>query len=362
MNYLEIKKEILSNQVIIEDITQDFEIYLIANSCTKTQHKEKRSFKNIAIEFFTDEEMDSIINSLRGLGFYLEVYFDELNLIKKLVTIKNKDKIVVFNFARNGFGVDKKSLIPTFCELYNIAYTGSNAYACAISRHKYHSFQLMNSNGIPTVQTWMYLGNGNWHMNQYPDKDCLLILKPAFESASKGVSKNNILYYDSDDFGKKIDNLFIELNQPIIVQKFISGFEVQVPIIQYENLLALPPMGIMIDGEYNLKESIISEDISFSYKYNYYDFGRKVNESIISELQDYARKTFFLLELTNYGRVDFRIDEKGSFYVFDVSTMPYIIIHSAFCSSFKLLGLTQQDIFKSIFASVIKNKLCRPEM
>lgn len=356
MTYSLTQKEILLHNSFLEKITSDLEIYLIANSSTKTKHKEKRSYQNIEIEFFTDEEIESILESLRELGFYLEVFFDEIDLIQKLLQIKNKDNIIVFNLARNGFGVDKKSLIPSFCELYNIAYTGSNAYACAIARHKLHSYYLLNFNNLPTIDTWMYLGNDKWSTNGSPEKKCLVILKPAFESASKGVSKDNILYSNSCEFKNRIDSLFSNINQPVIVQKFISGYEVQVPIIESRSIITLPPMGIMINNEYNLEENIISEDISFSYYYEYYDFGNEVDKNISKKLQEYASKTFSLLELTNYGRIDFRISDNGSCFIFDISTMPYIIDHSAFCNSFKLMGLPKQDIFKSIIASVLQKK------
>ena len=60
--------------------------------------------------------------------------------------------------------------------------------------------------------------------------------------------------------------------------------------------------------------------------------------------------------MSNYGRVDFRIDQDGVPYIFDVSTMPYTIKHSSFAFAFQKIGLEYKDIYSSIITATISNQ------
>jgi D-alanine-D-alanine ligase len=329
-------------------------IILIANVVNHTKHKEKNSYDNIAIEFYTEEEIDEIIQGLRHIGLYVDVYFDEHCFIDDIINKRINDlrNVLVFNLTRNGFGIGKKALIPSFCDLFNIRYTGSNAYATSLARHKYHYSKLLSTLKLCGTPTWFF-DNGNW-IGEIPPNDLQVILKPAFESASKGISTLSIMNTSQNDFFENVLTYHKEHQQPIVCQKFIIGYEVEVPVIELSSLLlAAPPIGISINNNPFVGESIISEEISSIYGYDFYLAEEMLSKNLVEKLSDIARSCFRSMGLRNYARIDFRINNDHEIYVTDVSSTPFIIMHSSYNYVFQLLGFEPKDIFLLIVLSAL---------
>jgi D-alanine-D-alanine ligase len=338
-------------------LLQGIKVILIANVINQTKHKEARSFNNVTIEFFTEEEIDEIIQGLRNNGLYVDAYFDEHCFINDVINSNIKDihNVLVFNLTRNGFGIGKKSLIPSFCDLFNINYTGSNAYATSLARHKYHYSKLLSTLNLCGTPSWLF-DKGTWFL-EIPPKDLQIILKPAFESASKGINIQSIMNTSQSDFFENISRYQEQSNQPVICQELISGYEVEVPIIELSSsLLAFPPIGIKIDNNMFIGDSIISEEISSSYSYDFYLAQNVFDKKFIDTLLDVAKKIFKCIGLSNYGRIDFRISKDQKIYVTDISSTPYIISHSSFNYVFQQLEFEQKDMFLLIVLSALMHK------
>lgn len=347
-NFIEVNKHLLS----------DLRIILLANVVGKTMHKAGKGISNIDIEFFSEQEINELLIGLRENDLYVEVYFDESKFMQDVIdkTIENVDKILVFNLARNGFGVGKKSLIPAFCDFMQIKHTGSNAYAVSFARNKFHYSKLlsqMNLNGTPS---WLYI-NDNWLLNDSPPSNMMVILKPLFECASKGIDNDSIMNSSDTNFIFILQKKANQLQQPIIVQKFISGYEVEVPIIALSSPLIFSPLGVKMNNSEFLGNTIIKEEDSISYLYDYYIVKNILGEQKNTELVNAAKNIFYALGLENYARVDFRIDKEGKFYVTDISTTPYIILHSSFCYIFEQLGYKHKDLLLTIVLSALLAKL-----
>ena len=74
-----------------------------------------------------------------------------------------------------------------------------------------------------------------------------------------------------------------------------------------------------------------------------------------------TQKVVELLEITGYGRVDYRIDDNNICYVFDIATMPYIIHHSSFAYWFKTVNLKYTDIYNLLINSNFENNILLEE-
>ena len=147
-----------------------------------------------------------------------------------------------------------------------------------------------------------------------------------------------------------LKELYNEFEQDIIVQEFISGYEVQVPIIIGEEPLALPPVAITMNNSADLAEKIITYELAFSEEYNFINFS-SINNALSEKLMHESIKVAKCLGMENYGRVDFRIDYEGNYYITDISTHPYLINHSAFAFAFQEMGFNYKDIFACIIQS-----------
>ncbi len=304
---------------------------------------------SILTEYFTEDEYNTILNAIKEIGFYVKVFFNEIEFIDYINNNKHNN-IIVFNLARNGKGLCKKALIPSFCEFHNIPHTGSNAYTVCLGRHKFHYNKLLSSFDLNVVNSWLYGENG-WLFDDKPPVGTKIIIKPTFESASRGVRDTSIFVYENNDTILK--KLQCEFQQDIIAQEFVSGYEIQVPIIMDANIpTAVDTIGISMNDDLCLKDKIITYDLAFSEEYNFYSFNECSSE-VKREMLSTSERIAKVLGMKNYGRCDYRLTECGQFYLTDISTHPYLIHHSAFAYMFLNAGYSYSDIFAYIIGNTI---------
>lgn len=337
---------------MLANISTNIEVLFVANVVDKTEIKDLRKTQDsILTEYFTEDEYNQMLIAIRQNGYSVNVFFDEIDFIKYIINHSENvsaKKYVVFNLARNGTGLCKKSLVPSFCDVYNLPSTGSNAYMTCLGRHKFHYNAILRKNNISAVNSWLYTKNG-WLNDIEPPSDMKLIAKPTYESASRGV-RNSSIFNLSYDSVNSLKELYNEFEQDIIVQEFISGYEVQVPIIIGEEPLALYPVAITMNNSADLADKIITYELAFSEEYNFINFS-SINNALSEKLMHESIKVAKCLGMENYGRVDFRIDYEGNYYITDISTHPYLINHSAFAFAFKEMCFNYKDIFACIIES-----------
>lgn len=330
-------------------------IIIVANVYGETKHyvcpKEQ-----LRIEFFNEQEINEIKNSLRKAGYDFITYYDEHKFIQdveaKRLLIQDDD--LVFNLSRNGKGISKKSLIPTYCDYYNFKYTGSCGYACSLARNKKHVSELLLQNNLHGLKSWAY--NGKWQLDCKPPKNVEVIIKPLYESASRGIKSDCITNTSNDYFDQIVKNKYTELNVPLVIQQFIRGYECKVPIFVLDDITAFDPIGICIDNVKLLNDKIITQDLSYHYSYKDFLLSECFSENIIEEIKTNAKKVFELIGMENYGRIDCRITPDGNFYFYDFATMPYITKHSELTYLFTKNGLNQSALFNVIFNSALITK------
>lgn len=350
-----LKKEIDYILKYANKITEKITVYFMVNVSNFTKADDYTNTEDsIITEFFTLDEYDMLITAIKECKFKLKVFYNNNEFIKyalnNLEELQNTNS-VVFNLSRSGKGLNKKALIPAFCESNNILYTGPNAYSTCLGRHKYHSNLLLESNNTNSINSWLFMKHG-WLGSNEPPQNTKIIAKPAFESASRGIKNDNIMFYDSQALSY-IQNLSKEFEQDIIVQEFISGIEVEVPILNIEKPYALNPVGIKLAD--SSMDGIITYKDAFDENYSFYSLQ---NSSLFlsNKLKEIAEKAVNILNLGLYSRVDFRVDCNETPYIIDISTHPYILKHSSFSYAFLEYGYTYNDLIKLIVLDPIIKK------
>lgn len=109
-------------------------------------------------------------------------------------------------------------------------------------------------------------------------------------------------------------------NQDIILQEYISGYEVSVPVIRKgDNLIALPPVWVKFNEDILTYSSVDNFEYSFSvlpdkeFPYN----------EVISALISHASQIMAYINSDGLTRVDYRIKNSKDFYVFDIAATPH---------------------------------------
>jgi len=338
----------------------DGNIILLANVYNKTPILTSDRLR-LQAEFFSESEFDYILTALKKCGYNVLCYFNENKFIKDYLNgefNKNDKDFLVFNLARNGYGIGKKSLIPTFCDLNHIKYTSSNGYACSFARHKYHINSLLKYLGLNSLDSYIF-DNFEWLNNKVPlDSSKKFIVKPLSESASQGITLDCIYDGTIDNIDSFIKLKYNELNQvPLIIQEFIEGYEAKTTIIEFDKAYSLDPVGVEINGKHNLGDSIISEDIAFNYAHQNYILSNELGEDIVSEIKKQALIIYKAIGMQNYGRIDCRIDSKtNKVYFMDFSTMPYFVSEGEMLYAFRHKGYKICNLINAIINSALISK------
>lgn len=333
------------------------EILIIVNQKGISKIKNYRINEEIGItEFFSLKEVSEIMQFAKKYELdNCKVLYSEREFMEYVLNNQeNINNILVHNFAKNGSEVGKKSLIPSFCDYFGIPYVGSNAYVASLCRHKFHYSKLLGSLGYSIASSWMFSSHG-WENGITPPIGLEVIIKPVYESSSIGVNETSVLIYQG------VDDLILEkvnkYNQPVIVQEFIRGYEIEVPCLIIDSIIPLMPVGIKINNKLELGRNILTEEYSNTDRYGFYEFESSSNfrNEILQHTQHICRS----IGAECYARVDYRVDYEGHFFVTDIATTPYITKHSSFAFAFEKMNFMYEEL--ELFLLILGLKKRRTE-
>jgi D-alanine-D-alanine ligase len=295
------------------------------------------------IERFSIDEFNEIYQGIVAAGYFVQaIFFNEIDFINSYIEHPEDYKSsLIYTLARNGLGDNKKTIIPSFCELLGLKYTTSPSLSCALARNKYYFSTIFNAHNVPVPKSWLHTDMGTW-LNGAPDNGTKVICKPASESASQGITESKIITA-SPDLDTKL------YNKSYIVQEYIEGSECEVPVFKFGNTIhVFPPIGIDLKGK-----NILDEAASDNNQYDFYPLEKYFSLDTVTTIQKITERAFRLLQMDVYGRIDFRITKNGQPYIFDVSTTPYTTKHSSFAYAFKQLGFEYEDIYRAVISAAI---------
>lgn len=322
--------------------TFDIAVYLVVN--LKTDQFVSCDIYDEQTEFFSEEELGELINALEDLNIYHEVSYGEKDFARKVMSGQiqlQKFKYKIVYNTTGGIGKRSKSaIVPAICELHGLNYASSDIFSSALLEHKAESFSLL-SNRFNIPRFWIYDNINGW-INDKPIKELKLIAKPAYGCASLGITEKNISYF-TDDFEKMISYLSQKLAQPIIVQEFIQGWEVEVPVFDLGYPTILEPVGVQINQKDYFKDEILTYELVSEDQYSFYKFSlKKPNKA--NELKNIARRSFIFLSLRGTVRVDFRITKNGKCYITDYNNSPHFTQFHSCAKSAQFAGFSYADM------------------
>lgn len=306
-------------------------------------------------DFFSNEEIGEIFDSLILNGINILPYPNELDFIEDLLEHKLElSNLLVWNLSRQGSDNNQKSLITSLCDFKQIPYIGSTVYSMNLARNKFHFQKLLESENLAAIPTY----NIDKFLNTQFLNDKHFLLKKKNGSASRGLlpETTNKSYFElKEQLTHKLDN------DNLIVQQFIEGYEIEVPLFQVnQEFKALGLAGISLKEKYFLSGDILKEEMfEFDSQYEFFDFAsyalKQLNFNSIDYIYQTAIKIAEFLQLKDYCRVDFRIDNSGNLYCFDISTTPYVTHHSSPHFLMQQRFFTHQTLLALVFSTFNSN-------
>jgi D-alanine-D-alanine ligase len=221
----------------------------------------------------------------------------------------------------------------------------------AITQHKFHSLSLLSHFGLPVARCWSF-GEHGWFPT-CPPEGLRLIAKLTYEAASIGLAEQSIFEMHSSH-ERQLRHLASVYRQPITVQEFISGFEVEVPVFETENGAGtIAAVGIELRGHRNLAEQVLTYQTVFGDGYAFYNFATE-NSYATQRVLATARDAFVALGLAGIARIDFRVCNDGSPFIMEVNSKPHITQHSGFMYALKTIGKSGMDLVHFLVGCAVR--------
>jgi D-alanine-D-alanine ligase len=298
---------------------------------------------NIA-QYYTQREADEIIRSLQGLGVTVEPFFSEQALVKELLRdnqLADTRTRVVYSTAEGGSGSGRRALVPALCNLLGVPALNSGAHASSLVRHKFHAYAILRHAGVRVPESWQFAADG-WKCGKGPVDGARVIVKPTYESMGIGVDDESVRVVDAD-FLEFVTSRYQRFGQPAVVQEFVSGEEVGVPVARIGSTYALPPIvQRRANGESyaGLPKTFYDEHVRHDLSHVVFD----APEAEVTALRRAAVLAFDALDMKGVGRIDFRIDADGRAWAFDTNGEPPPLPRTCWSAAMERLGLSFHEL------------------
>jgi D-alanine-D-alanine ligase len=221
-------------------------------------------------------------------------------------------------------------------EWFGVPFTGSPSATLALARNKPLTKMLMYGAGLPTPPFFTVEDRGdrrlaNGHVGlvsviggrpmHWP-----VIVKAGVQDASVGIDQGSVVT-DPDALKKRIALLLDRFGPPVLVEQYIEGRELTVGVVEAPDLRVLPISEFVFRPSdtsawrivtYDAKWRTESRDFAFT---PYCDLAT-VPPEVAARLRDLAARSFRLLGLRDYGRIDFRVTPEGEPFILEANPNP----------------------------------------
>lgn len=227
---------------------------------------------------------------------------------------------LVFNLCESIDGVAAlEPPVISVLELLGLAYSGSSSWTASLCLRKHVVNAALERAGLPVPKFAVVRGGGTIPSVGFP-----AICKPAAEDASIGVEQRSVVRTTRQLTARV--GAMLERWDEVLVQRYIEGREVNVGILGDATLpiaeidFGQMPRGMWRIVTYRSKwETGSDEDLGSAPQ-----CPARLPASVASQLRKVAVAAWRIVGGAGYGRVDFRIDERGRPWILEVNANPDI--------------------------------------
>ncbi len=257
---------------------------------------------------------------------------------------------IVFNISEGLHGRNRESQVPAILDLYRIPFCGADALTLGVTLDKVMAKKCFIADKVPTARYFKATMQDDVHaLNTigFP-----LFVKTLHEGTSKGITAKSRV----DNFTQlkeQVEHINLNYKQPALVEEFIKGTEFTVGVIGNNPPVAMPVVQYAIGGKTALGNGFYSYQ-HVAEKLVEHICPARIDEKLAKKLQLLAVRAYKSVDCRDFGRVDFRVDEKGSPYVLEINPLPNLSPDDVFCLFGQVVGMSYNQIINKILDEALK--------
>jgi len=303
------------------------------------------------------EEYDYVAERLNAVGLNAYTLNIQDSLQKMLDNFEKQKPDVIFNFVEIYKEDSRLEMnIVGLYELLGIPYTGAPALALANCQNKILAKRMLSSNGVRVPSFFIVKKKSRQyrHKLNYP-----LLIKPSLEDASVGIENESIVH-NSRQLKERIEYVLHYFEQPVLVEEFIEGRELNVAVMGSNRFRVLPISEIDFTKMPDHLHNIVSYQAKWDpHHESYHKTIPKCPAPLSKKIEERAKKiaikAFNVMGCRGYARVDMRLSKDKKLYVLEVNPNPDLTEGAGFMRSAEHAGMSYGQALKRIINYAIRS-------
>ena len=223
-------------------------------------------------------------------------------------------------------------------ELAGIPIVGCGVLASALCMDKDRAHKLAQAAGVSIPRSFTLKKNGDLGsaLSQAAQIGYPLFVKPVKAGSSFGVTK----VLTQNDLSAAINAAF-KYDETVIVEEYISGFEVGCAVLGTDELTVGEVDEIeLADGFFDYTEK-------YTLKTSAIHVPARVEPATAEKIKQTAKTIYRALDCRGFARVDMFLADSGEIIFNEVNTIPGFTAHSRFPNMMKAIGISFETIIST---------------
>jgi len=248
---------------------------------------------------------------------------------------------VVFNAIHGTPGED--GTLQSYFDIIGIPYTGSGAFASALTFNKYVCKLFLEKFGIPTARSILIQSGEDW-MERIGSGEvsCPCFVKPNNSGSSFGVSR----VLKADYLASAISKALRE-DDEVIIEEFIDGTEVTCGLLKTAGKEYIFPLTEIVS-----KNDFFDFEAKYDPKMADEITPARISEDSTKVIQDLSSRIYSLLHCRGIVRIDYILSKEKPYFL-EINTIPGMSAESIIPKQVKMFGLTLGDLFSLVIEDAL---------
>lgn len=306
----------------------------------------KREYFRTEEAYLSEEGADlyaqEVANYVAKMNIEVETIAGDDNMAKNIQQYNPDMAINLVDSVRGDSSLG--SAVPGVLEVLHIPYTGAGTLGWALGTNKFLMYQLLQSAGVP-VPTHQLVTSSSDMID--PELRYPLFPKLNYEHSSIGISDDSICKNERE-LRAKLKDLLTTYKQPVLIDEFIAGIEVTASVLDGLNTKVYAVQRKVGSGT----EDVVTFDKKWR---DWLDMSYIKYEDPV--LKNYVKEAFNILKMSDYARIDIRIDAAGRYYFIDPNANPFFgppkETHATYSMILDMYGVSFEETLKRMFINTL---------
>ncbi|NIJ37272.1 D-alanine-D-alanine ligase [Sphingopyxis panaciterrae] len=281
---------------------------------------------------------------LEGLGFPLLVADDYAVLTDRI------EADFVFPLLNRGGFFNSEMLLPLLCNRLGLPYLGASPIVRGLADDKHLTKLEAAARGVPTAPWALFRRGAAVDVSRCPPAR-RWVIKPNNSSASWGVRDA----HDRGGLAQAIAEIHA-LDHDALVEPFIDGSDVEVPVITLGGEPAMLPMMIFEQDDPTVLRTY-QEKRGLTERIGY-DIKSLDDAALVERITAYTQQMVDIFHPFDYGRFEFRVDfTTNEIRLLEVNLNCNLWSEKLFSRSAAAAGFSQPDLIETIVAESMMRQI-----